>query len=86
MAQSTPSETALSSSWVDRRSLPPTPTPQGTSLNMRSMSSAAFGLTSSYVRSVRIRRTPQFMSYPTPPGVMIPSSMSKAATPPMGKP
>ena len=28
----------------------------------------------------------QFMSYPTPPGDTTPSSMSNAATPPMGKP
>lgn len=30
--------------------------------------------------------TKQFMSKPIPPGDIIPSSESKAATPPMGKP
>src|SRR5262245_44549873 len=36
--------------------------------------------------SLARRRTPQLMSYPTPPGETTPSSGSNAATPPTGKP
>ena len=32
------------------------------------------------------KRTPQLMSYPTPPGEMMPSCARNAATPPTGKP
>ncbi|MBA7686211.1 hypothetical protein ES703_94652 [subsurface metagenome] len=35
---------------------------------------------------VRRRRTPQFISYPTPPGEIIPVSASVPATPPMQNP
>jgi len=38
------------------------------------------------VRSVRSSRTPQLMSYPTPPGVTTPPSVRVATTAPMGRP
>ena len=46
----------------------------------------SLGLSSSMASGVRKRRTPQLMSYPTPPGETTPSRSSKAATPPMGNP
>ena len=38
------------------------------------------------VRVVRTTRTPHDTSYPTPPGLITPSVVSNAATPPTGKP
>ena len=62
------------------------PTPVGTALKSRSMSSRFLPARSASVRGVVINRTPQLMSNPTPPGDMTPSVMSNAATPPMGNP
>ena len=45
-----------------------------------------FRSTSASVRLVRMTRTPQLMSKPTPPGETTPSSNLVAATPPIGKP
>ncbi|OQC62312.1 MAG: hypothetical protein BWX50_01645 [Euryarchaeota archaeon ADurb.Bin009] len=62
------------------------PTPVGTALKNLSIRSRFLPARSASVRGVVIRRTPQLMSNPTPPGDMTPSVMSNAATPPMGNP
>ena len=62
------------------------PSPEGTFLYSSSTSASLLSPRSSRVRSVLMRRTPQFMSKPMPPGEMDPESASTAATPPMGKP
>ena len=62
------------------------PTPDGIELNRSATSSLSLGLASASDRFVRSRRTPQLMSYPTPPGLIMPSSASMAATPPTGNP
>jgi len=66
--------------------VPSLPTPAGMSRKIWRVMSRIPSFTSSSVRFVRTSRTPQLMSYPTPPGETIPFSASKAATPPIGKP
>mmetsp|Transcript_195 Transcript_195/g.453 ORF Transcript_195/g.453 Transcript_195/m.453 type:complete len:221 (-) Transcript_195:838-1500(-) len=90
MAQSMPSDSRQSSCCMVQGMSPPAPTPTGMFLNK---ASASLSLTpsspaSSSVRLVRISLTPQLMSNPTPPGLIIAagSSMSNAATFPMQNP
>src|SRR3989344_2830675 len=61
-------------------------TPEGTSAKIVRPRSLASGAASSRVRLESSSRTPQLISYPMPPGEMIPFSASNAATPPTGKP
>jgi hypothetical protein len=69
------------------RMAPVLPTPAGMSANSASASRCCSGITSARVSPVCRQRTPQEMSKPTPPAdTTPPSSASKAATPPIGKP
>eukprot|EP01139_Manchomonas_bermudensis_P012299 Amastigsp_a346298_17.p3 type:complete len:157 gc:universal Amastigsp_a346298_17:484-954(+) len=64
------------------------PTPTGMWSKRDWVISSCIGRTSSIRRFVRKSRTPQLMSKPTPPGdtTASGSSISKAATPPIGNP
>ncbi len=64
----------------------PAPTPVGMVRKSSEVTSWRRARTSSAPIRVVMTRTPQLMSYPTPPGEMAPSSRSTAATPPMGNP
>src|SRR5207244_2860204 len=52
--------------------MPPSPTPLGTFSKHASVKARRFGRTSGSRRLVRMRRTPQLMSYPIPPGEITP--------------
>ena len=66
---------------------PREPTPHGTFRKSALIRSATRSRMSSWVRLLAMSRTPQLMSYPTPPGETTPpADGSVAATPPMGKP
>jgi hypothetical protein len=73
------------SSWPSRMR-PLLPTPAGIARKSVSASSFCRATTSSRARRVLRQRTPQEMSNPTPPAETMPSSGSKAATPPTVKP
>ena len=73
-------------SFLESRTNPLAPTPDGTFRKSSVMSCSRRGCTSASVNSVRISRMPQLMSYPTPPGEIMPSCTSNAATPPIGNP
>ena len=73
---------SLSSSFISES----LPTPQGTLLKSWSRSSSIFFCTSSFPRFDASTLTPQFISKPIPPGVIMPVSESKAATPPIENP
>ena len=62
------------------------PTPEGIELKRSLTSSFSFERTICSVKFERSNLTPQLISYPTPPGLIIPSSASIAATPPTGNP
>jgi len=62
------------------------PTPEGMFLYKASKISCLFFRKSSTLMLVERTLTPQFISYPTPPGEIIPSFKSNTATPPIGKP
>ena len=85
-AHSDPLARISSSSGYPMRVSPLDPSPDGTFLYNSSTSASFLSPMSSRVRSVLMRRTPQLMSKPIPPGEMDPESASTAATPPMGNP
>jgi len=83
--QRSPLSIALRASLADTFNTPFEPTPEGTRAKSFLPIDSSFGRTIFSSREVRITLTPQFMSNPTPPGDTMPSSMSNAATPPIGK-
>ena len=85
-AQSTPLTITSSSSDFLSRTAPFEPTPEGMAPNRSDITSFMRGRICSSSRSVLSSLTPQLMSYPTPPGLIMPSSASMAATPPTGNP
>jgi hypothetical protein len=87
MDQLTPSDSISSRSFIESLIFLFDPSPLGTLSKISFVSSFILDSASFLSRLVLITLTPQFMSYPTPPGLTTPfSSMSVAATPPIGNP
>eukprot|EP00126_Sphaerothecum_destruens_P011085 Sdes_comp20854_c0_seq13m17664 len=86
--QSIPSSKASSNCFIDREILPLVPTPTGIWSNKLWANSSLMGRISFSIKFVRINRTPQLISNPTPPGETIASGSdtSKAATFPIANP
>src|SRR3990167_4935888 len=78
--------TFLASCCESFRSLRCEPTPDGMFANRVLTSVSSLLLISILLNPVLSNLTPQLISYPTPPGETTPSSISNAATPPIGNP
>jgi len=85
-AHFTPLIMTLSRSLKVNLNFPLEPTPEGIFEKSLFKSSSTLFCISSFLKFVLSNLTPQFISYPTPPGDITPLSTSKAATPPIGNP
>src|SRR5512145_779153 len=86
MAQSTPSTSKSFNSDLLSLTVPSLPTPEGIEPNNSLTRVFSWFLTLSTFKLDLSNLTPQLISYPTPPGLITPSSKSVAATPPTGNP